>query len=77
MVSCAADALFVLLEHPGLLGDAVDNQLAGYAAEGLAVGGWITALAAGRAVASCRAHVARQFCISALGRDISTRPSAR
>jgi hypothetical protein len=40
MVSCAADALFVLLEHAGLLGDAVDGRLAGYTAEGLAVGGW-------------------------------------
>lgn len=40
MVSSAADALFVLLEHAGLLGDAVDSRLAGYTAGGLAVGGW-------------------------------------
>ncbi|MER7282777.1 hypothetical protein ABT369_50965 [Dactylosporangium sp. NPDC000244] len=40
MVSCAADALFVLLEHAGILGDAVDGRLAGYAADGLTVGGW-------------------------------------
>ena len=39
MVSCAADALFVILEHAGLLGDAVDSRLAGYTPGGLAVGG--------------------------------------
>jgi hypothetical protein len=39
MVSCAADALFVILEDAGLLGDAVDGRLAGYARDGLAVGG--------------------------------------
>jgi hypothetical protein len=37
-VTCAADALFVLLEHAGLLGDAVDGRLAGYG--GMAVSGW-------------------------------------
>jgi hypothetical protein len=40
MVSCAADALFVLLEHAGLLGDVVDSRLAGYTAGGLEVHGW-------------------------------------
>jgi hypothetical protein len=40
MVSCAADALFILLEQAGLLGDVVDNRLEGYAADGLALGGW-------------------------------------
>ncbi|RFS82034.1 hypothetical protein D0T12_27650 [Actinomadura spongiicola] len=40
MVTCAADALFVILEHAGLLGDATDSRLSGYAADGLAVGGW-------------------------------------
>jgi hypothetical protein len=39
-VSCAADALFVILEHAGLLGDAADDRLSGHAADGLAVGGW-------------------------------------
>jgi hypothetical protein len=40
MVMCAADALFVVLEQAGLLGDATDSRLAGHAADGLAVGGW-------------------------------------
>ena len=40
MVSCAADALFVVLEHAGLLGDAVDARLAGYVEDGLRVEGW-------------------------------------
>jgi hypothetical protein len=40
MVSCAADALFVLLEHAGVLGDAVDGRLAERAADGLAIEGW-------------------------------------
>src|SRR5690242_20481778 len=39
-VSCAADALFVILEHAGLLGDAADDRLSGHAADGLAVGRW-------------------------------------
>ncbi|WP_433189572.1 hypothetical protein [Actinoallomurus sp. CA-150999] len=39
-VTCAADALFVILEHVGLLGDAADSRLSGHAADGLAVGGW-------------------------------------
>ncbi|MEV0401801.1 hypothetical protein [Actinoallomurus sp. NPDC050550] len=39
-VSCAAEALFVILEHVGLLGDAADDRLSGHAADGLAVGGW-------------------------------------
>jgi hypothetical protein len=40
MVSCAADALFVILEDAGLLGEAVDGRLAGNAPDGLEVGGW-------------------------------------
>ncbi|MCW6011023.1 hypothetical protein K1W54_41740 [Micromonospora sp. CPCC 205371] len=40
MVTCAADALFVIVEHAGLLGDATDNRLADRAADGLAVEGW-------------------------------------
>lgn len=32
--------LFVILEHAGLLGDAVDSRLAGYPPSGLSVGGW-------------------------------------
>jgi hypothetical protein len=40
MVTSAADALFVLLEHAGLLGDLIDSQLAAYNTEGLAIGGW-------------------------------------
>lgn len=39
-VTSAADALFVILEHAGLLGDAADSRLSSHAAEGLAVGGW-------------------------------------
>ena len=39
-VSCAADALFVMLEHAGLLGDAVDSRLARYTSSRLEVGGW-------------------------------------
>jgi hypothetical protein len=40
MVSCAADALFVILEHAGPLGEAADNRLAGYVSDGLEAGGW-------------------------------------
>ena len=40
MVTCAADALFVILEHAGLLGDATYSRLAAYAVDGLEVGGW-------------------------------------
>jgi hypothetical protein len=39
-VTCAADALFVLLEHAGLLGDELDRQLAAHTTDGLAAGGW-------------------------------------
>jgi hypothetical protein len=39
-LACAADALFILLEHAGLLGDTVDSRLAGYTTDGLTVGGW-------------------------------------
>jgi len=39
-VTCAADALFVILEHVGLVGDAADDRLSGHAADGLAMGGW-------------------------------------
>ena len=40
MVSCAADALFVILEGAGLLGDAVDSRLTDHVSDGLEVGGW-------------------------------------
>jgi len=40
MVSCAADALFVILEHAGIIADAVDGRLAGYADDGLKAGGF-------------------------------------
>jgi hypothetical protein len=40
LVACAADALFVILEHAGLLGSAADDRLAGHASNGLATGGW-------------------------------------
>ncbi|RKS79882.1 hypothetical protein BZB76_1361 [Actinomadura pelletieri DSM 43383] len=40
MVTCAADALFVILEQAGLFGDATDGRLSGYTADGLAIGGW-------------------------------------
>lgn len=40
IVTGAADALFMVLEHAGLIGDAADNRLAGLAADGLAVAGW-------------------------------------
>lgn len=39
-VTCAADALFVILEHAGLLGDAADDRLSSHGADGLAIGGW-------------------------------------
>lgn len=39
-VSCAADALYVVLEHAGLMGDAVDERLARCADDGLELGGW-------------------------------------
>jgi hypothetical protein len=39
MVTCAADALFTVLEHAGMLGDALDERLA--AADGLARGGYV------------------------------------
>ncbi|WP_433796504.1 hypothetical protein [Actinoplanes sp. CA-252034] len=38
-VSCAADALFVVLEHAGVFGPAVDDRLAGYLPDGLKAGG--------------------------------------
>ena len=40
MVTCAADALFVVLEHAGLIGDTADGRLAGHVSDGLAVAGW-------------------------------------
>lgn len=39
-VSCAAEALFTILEQTGLLGDDVDERLDGYEADGLDLGGW-------------------------------------
>jgi hypothetical protein len=40
MVSCAADAFYVILDHAGLIGDAVDDRLTAYRGDGLEVGGW-------------------------------------
>lgn len=40
MVTCATDALFVVLEHAGLIGGSADDRLAGRASDGLAVAGW-------------------------------------
>src|SRR5215467_1491032 len=40
-VTCAADAVFTLLETDGLLGDAVDARLAARADDGLQVAGWV------------------------------------
>ncbi|WP_146251344.1 hypothetical protein [Nocardia tenerifensis] len=39
-VTCAAEAIFTILEHAGLLGDKVDDRLDAQAAEGLELGGW-------------------------------------
>jgi hypothetical protein len=39
-VTCAADALFAILEHAGLLGDTANDRLPEYAPDGLAIGGW-------------------------------------
>ena len=41
MVTGAADALFVLLEHAGVLGAVADGRLAGHAANGLAAEGHV------------------------------------
>ncbi|GIF42346.1 hypothetical protein [Actinoplanes xinjiangensis] len=40
MVSSAADALYVILDHAGLVGDAADERLTAYHRDGLDVGGW-------------------------------------
>jgi hypothetical protein len=40
MVSSAADAFYVVLDHAGLIGDCVDDRLTTYRGEGLDVGGW-------------------------------------
>ena len=40
IVTGAADAMFVILEHAGLLGDTVDDRLSGHRADGLALAGW-------------------------------------
>ncbi|HTJ34050.1 MAG TPA: hypothetical protein VL738_12540 [Dactylosporangium sp.] len=40
-VTGAADALYVILEHAGLLGDATDDRLDALAEDGLALGGWL------------------------------------
>jgi hypothetical protein len=40
MVSSAADALYVILDHAGLVGDAADDRLAAYHRDGLDIGGW-------------------------------------
>ena len=40
MVTCAADALYLVLEHVGLLGHVLDGRLARYESDGLTVAGW-------------------------------------
>jgi hypothetical protein len=40
LVTSTSDAIFTLLEHDGLLGDAVDAQLASHGVHGLELGGW-------------------------------------
>jgi hypothetical protein len=40
MVTCAADALFMVLERAGLIGNLADDRLAGHESDGLAVAGW-------------------------------------
>ena len=40
VVTCAADALYIILELAGLIGDGVDGRLADLVSEGLALGGW-------------------------------------
>jgi hypothetical protein len=40
MVASAADALFTILEHVGLVSDRTDDRLADHAENGLAMGGW-------------------------------------
>jgi hypothetical protein len=39
-VTSAADALFIILEHAGVLGDLTDSRLAAHAVDGLEAGGW-------------------------------------
>jgi len=39
-VTCAADAIFTILERDGLVGDAIDARLAGRQPEGIEVLGW-------------------------------------
>jgi hypothetical protein len=39
MVTCAADAIFTLLERDGVIGNAIDAALAAHADHGLALGG--------------------------------------
>ncbi|GAA1892803.1 hypothetical protein [Asanoa iriomotensis] len=39
-VTAAADAIYVLLEHAGLIGDAADARLAEHGDAGLRLGGW-------------------------------------
>ena len=41
MVTCAADALFIVLEHAGLFGAPAESRLAGYVANGLVTRGEI------------------------------------
>jgi hypothetical protein len=40
VVTSAADAIFALLEHDGLLGHTADRALAAHSAHGLQPGGW-------------------------------------
>lgn len=41
LVASAADAMFTILEHVGLVSDATDDRLADHAENGLAMGGWL------------------------------------
>jgi hypothetical protein len=40
MVTCAADAIYTILEHAGLIGDAADARLAVHGEAGLELAGW-------------------------------------
>jgi hypothetical protein len=40
MVTCAADAIYTILEHAGLIGDAADARLATHGEAGLELAGW-------------------------------------
>jgi hypothetical protein len=39
LIACGADAIFTILEHAGVLGDATDERLAPWELDGLSIGG--------------------------------------